>query len=91
MADEPVLPSVTIRTFNRFVFFMVWYLVSGFLGAFLVLFFVQIPEGNRETVVYMLGQLTGFTGAAVGFLYSTTYQSGEKTKMLAQSQPIKTE
>jgi hypothetical protein len=36
----------------------------------------------------MAGQLSGFTGSAVALWTNTTYQSAQKTEMLAKSGPI---
>lgn len=51
-------------------------LISGFLGALTMLFWKEIPPKNEQLIVYMLGQLSGFAAAIVGFHY--TRAAGEK-------------
>jgi hypothetical protein len=56
----------------------------------LALFFREVPSANRDIIVYMVGQLSGFTGAVIAFWFGTTRESAKKTEMLAQSEPIGT-
>lgn len=51
-------------------------LISGFLGALFGLFIVPVPTENRELVIYMLGQLSGFAGGVVAYHY--TMSAGAK-------------
>jgi hypothetical protein len=76
------------RHMNVFLAFLTGVLVCGFMSMIAALFFLAIPDNNRETLVYMAGQLSGFTGASVAFWYSTTFQSGEKTNIIANSPPV---
>lgn len=64
-------------------------LVSGFMAAFTALFLWDVPPGNRETLVYMAGQLSGFTSAAIAYWYNTTHGSARKTEILAKAEPVK--
>lgn len=65
-------------------------LLLSFMISLALLFFFEIPLGNRETLVYMLGQLSGFTSACVLFWVGTTHASGQKTELLAaKAEPIK--
>jgi len=50
-------------------------LVSGFLGALAALFVIPIPPENKELIIYMLGQLSGFAGGIVAYHY--TSKAGE--------------
>lgn len=77
-----------ISGMDVFIAVLTWFLVSSFMAIMAALFFKAIPEGNKEILVYMAGQLSGFTAAAVGLWTNTTYHSNEKTKLLAQAQPI---
>jgi hypothetical protein len=54
-----------------------------------VLFFVEIPDGNRDLIVYMCGQLAAAFAACLAFWVGTTRQSEDKTHMLAQAPAIK--
>lgn len=51
-------------------------LVSGFLGALAALFVIPIPAENKELIIYMLGQLSGFAGGIVAYHY--TSKAGER-------------
>jgi hypothetical protein len=51
-------------------------LVSGFLGALGALFIIPIPPENKELIIYMLGQLSGFAGGIVAYHY--TSKAGER-------------
>lgn len=61
-------------------------LVLLLLGAFeLALFWLfqwPIPEGNRDLVTYMLGQLSGLAGAGVIFYFGSSQSSREKTEAI---------
>ena len=65
------------------------YMSVSFLVSVVLLYFFEIPPGNKETLVYMLGQLSGFTSACVLFWVGTTHASGQKTDLLAKAQPVK--
>lgn len=64
-------------------------LISGFLAALAALFLWHVPDGNRETLVYMVGQLSGFTSASLAYWYNTTHSSDKKTDLLAKAEPVK--
>lgn len=68
---------------------LTWILVVSFVGTLVALFQLNVPTNNRDIVVYMVGQLSGFTAAAVAFWLGTTRQSQEKTDLLARAEPIK--
>lgn len=74
---------------GAFLAFLTASLISGFMAVLVSLFFWSVPEGNRETLVYMAGQLSGFTSAAIAYWYNTTHQSAVKTDLLAKAEPIK--
>lgn len=61
----------------------------GFLITLAALFWVPIPIQNRDTIVYMCGQLAAAFAACLAFWVGTTRQSENKTQMLAQAGPIK--
>jgi hypothetical protein len=69
---------------------LTWVVISGFTTVMLALFFREVPSANRDIIVYMVGQLSGFTGAVIAFWFGTTRESAKKTEMLAQSEPIGT-
>jgi len=58
--------------------------ISAFFLALVAMFFIDIPSSNRDTIVYMVGQLAGFAAACVAFWVGTTRQSENKTSLLAQ-------
>lgn len=67
---------------------LTWFLIGSFVGTLVALFLVDVPATNRDVMVYMVGQLSGFTAAAVAFWLGTTRQSENKTGMLAKAGPI---
>ncbi len=74
---------------NLFLTMLTMFLVSGFMAVIVSLFLWAVPEGNRETLVYMAGQLSGFASAAVAYWYNTTHGSARKTEILAKAEPVK--
>jgi hypothetical protein len=62
--------------------------LAAFNTALFALFKVAVPEGNRDIVVYMIGQLSGFAAAAVAYWLGTTRNSQNKTDLLAKAKPI---
>lgn len=78
MAAPSAMPAVLTA--------FVWLL---FAVSLFVLFFVAIPDGNRDLIVYMCGQLAGASAACLAFWVGTTRQSENKTNMLAQNPAIK--
>ena len=68
---------------------LTWFLVGSFVGTLIALFLVEVPLSNRDIVVYMAGQLSGFTAAAVAFWLGTTRDSQNKTGLIARAEPIR--
>lgn len=68
---------------------LTWFLIGSFVGTLAALFLLPVPAENRDIVVYMAGQLSGFAAAAVAFWLGTTRNSESKTNLLAQAQPIR--
>ncbi len=60
-----------------------WF-AGSFIGALAALYLLPIPAENKDLIVFMLGQLSGFTGAVVAFNFGTTKGSADKTQLLAQ-------
>lgn len=58
---------------------------AGFLATLAALFWLPIPAENRDTIVYMCGQLAAAFAACLAFWVGTTRQSENKTHLLAQS------
>lgn len=48
------------------------------------LFAVELPEGNREVALVILGTVIGWAGAVVNFHYGSSQGSKDKTAMLAE-------
>jgi drug/metabolite transporter (DMT)-like permease len=57
-------------------------LIGAFELALFWLFQFEVPQTNRDLVVFMLGQLSGFTGAAVAYYLGTSKSSSDKDKHL---------
>lgn len=69
--------------------FLTWVIVSSFATVMVMLFLKDVPTANRDIIVYMVGQLSGFTSAVIAFWFGTTRESGRKTELIAQSAPVK--
>lgn len=67
---------------------LTWFLIGAFVGTLVALFTIDVPVANRDVMVYMVGQLSGFAAAAVAFWLGTTRQSENKTGLLAKAGPI---
>lgn len=64
--------------------------ISGaFIGSLAALYVFPIPADNKDLIVFMLGQLSGFMGAVMAFNFGTSKGSADKTAMLA-ARPIGT-
>lgn len=64
MTDRSSIDKIeTVRNMLAFL------LVSSFVSAVVVFTFVIIPEGNRDIITYMVGQLSGMAATALGFYF----------------------
>ena len=88
MADEADKPKPNKGGMNWFLAILTWFLVSGFMSVIVALFLQHVPDGNKEILIYMAGQLSGFTGSAVALWTNTTYQSAVKTEMISKADKI---
>ncbi len=53
-------------------------LALAFFGALAALFWLTVPEPNKDMINFMLGQLSGALGVALAFYYGTTQASATK-------------
>ena len=89
MSDETnTAPPRQRRSMTWFLTLLTGGLVSGFMSMIAALFLWHVPEGNKEILVYMAGQLSGFTGAAIALWTNTTHESAEKTKLIAKADKV---
>lgn len=58
-------------------------LVAMFAAQLAVLFFVDIPTGNRDLLVYLSGNFLPFIAAAVGYWVSSTKDASDREKILS--------
>lgn len=63
------------------------FVVGAFTITLLLLLRFNVPDTNRDIVVYMIGQLSGGFTSALAFWLGTTRASERKTELLAQSPP----
>lgn len=57
--------------------------LTALVGALLyTLFFVELPESNREVAYMLFGQASALWGASVTYWVGTTRSSADKSKML---------
>lgn len=54
-------------------------IVGSFIGSLAGLYAVPIPAANKDLIVFMLGQLSGFAGGVMGFNFGTSKSSADKT------------
>lgn len=60
-------------------------LVVAFLATGLALFRWAVPDGNRDLLTYMMGQLSGMVTTALAFYFATTKSSAEKNRVIAEA------
>lgn len=61
----------------------------GFFGILIFMLFATVPAGSRDILNVMLGTLgTGWAGV-ISYYFGSSVGSAEKTKLLAQAEPIK--
>lgn len=58
-------------------------LVFAFGGALFALYRDAVPTENRDTLTYMLGQLSGMVTTGLAFYFSTTQSSVDKNHVIA--------
>lgn len=59
------------------------FIAGSFVGALAALYVVPIPPDNQDLIVFMLGQLSGFMGAVMGYNFGTTKSSSDKNEAIA--------
>jgi hypothetical protein len=57
-------------------------LLLSFQIALFSLFRWQVPETNRDMVIYMLGQLSGMVTTALAFYFATSKSSQDKNDVI---------
>ena len=87
-ADRDSARKMQMTVRSKVPAWLTWFLVMSFLGTLIALFLVPVPTPNRDIVVYMAGQLSGFTAAAVAFWLGTTRNSQDKTELIAKAPPV---
>ena len=66
------------RKFGRIMAFLAVTFTGGFFSALVALFFVPVPNSNRELVSMMLGNLVGFVAGIVTYHFGSSQESAEK-------------
>lgn len=74
-------PRDAMRSFLAIV------LLAAFQVSLFWLFQWEVPQANRDLVVFMLGQLSGFTGAGLAFYFNTSKSSADKNEILRLPPP----
>lgn len=62
--------DVATRDPDRFRNALAFMLIGAFVGVIPFLIFKTIPSGNKETVVYIIGQLSGMATTALAFYFT---------------------
>jgi uncharacterized membrane protein len=76
------------KRFDWIPAFLAVILLSGFMTVIFALFKFIVPDGNKDTLYFMAGQLSVFTGMAIAYFYQTTQQSAHKTDIISKSGPV---
>lgn len=63
------------------------FIAGSFASSLAALYLLPIPAANKDLIVFMLGQLSGFMGAVMAFHFGTSKGSVDKTQLLAGSRP----
>lgn len=87
--NEVVEVKAKSRNMDWFLAILTVVLISGFMVLIAALFLRSVPDGNKEILVYMAGQLSGFASAAIALWTNTTHSSSVKTDVISQSTPVK--
>lgn len=61
-------------------------LLLSFQACLAALFNFEVPETNRDMVIYMLGQLSGMVTTALAFYFATSKSSADKNAVIANLQ-----
>jgi len=61
-------------------------LLMSFQACLAALFNFEVPETNRDMVIYMLGQLSGMVTTALAFYFATSKSSADKNAVIANLQ-----
>ena len=75
----------------RFTFGIIILLMMA--GLVLGLFFLQIPDGNDNPLVQLVGTIGTLAGMVIGYCFASTISSHQKNKMLSSainSKPVAT-
>lgn len=59
------------------------FIAGSFVGALWALYLYPVPSSNKDLIVFMLGQLSGFMGAVISFNYGTTKSSAGKDELIS--------
>lgn len=85
VADRDSARKMQMATQSAVPALLTWVIVCGFTTVMIMLFRQDVPTANRDILVYMVGQLSGFTGAAIAFWLGTTRESAKKTELIAKA------
>lgn len=80
---ETLPPNNRTRDWNIWVGVLTFLLVDSFMGTMIMLFHYTVPVENKDTLFFMAGQLSVFTGMCIGYWVQSTAQSKAKTDMIA--------
>lgn len=60
----------TPKDADRFRNLLAFFLITAFVALLPLLVYKTIPAGNREIIVYMIGQLSGMAATALAFYFT---------------------
>lgn len=59
------------------------FIAGSFIGALAALYLFPVPDSNKDLIVFMLGQLSGFMGAVISYNFGTSKSSADKNAVIA--------
>lgn len=77
------------RNMDKFLAVLTVLVISAFFSTMAALFLWHVPDGNKEILIYMVGQLSGFASAFIAIWTSTTHESSKKSDVISVAQPVK--
>jgi len=67
---------------------LVYFLTVGQMCLVYIVFFVHLPDANKEIAYLLVGSYTAKWGDSVAFWYNSTYGSQSKDHIIAKANPV---
>jgi len=67
---------------------LVFWLTVGEMALLFIVFFVHLPDANKEIAYMLVGGYTAKWGDAVAYWYNSTFGSARKTEVIAKANAV---